>query len=51
MFDKRLPKGQSKMGNPEKLATMGTQCKTKTNKTKNTAPYMLDTTIQKQNNK
>jgi hypothetical protein len=34
------------MANPEKLATLGTQItRRKTNKTKNTTQYMLDTTI------
>ena len=36
------------MANPEKLATLGTQItRRKTNKTKNTTQYMLDTTIHK----
>ena len=42
----RIPKGQSKMVNPDKLATYGTQDEDKQNK--NTAQYMLDTTIHKQ---
>ena len=41
----RIPKGQSKNDNPEKLTTR--QRKTKQNK--NTIQYVLDTTIQKQN--
>ena len=39
----RISKGQSKMNNPEKLATQGTQDKEKQNK--NIAQYVLDTTI------
>jgi hypothetical protein len=42
----RILKGQSKMDNPEKLATQGTQNKEKQNK--NTSQYVLDTTIRKQ---
>ena len=38
--------GQSKMDNPEKLATLGTQDEDKQNK--NTRKYVLDTTIRKQ---
>jgi hypothetical protein len=42
-------KGQSKMDNPEKLATLGTQRhKTTKNKAKITTQYVLDTTIRKQ---
>jgi len=42
------PKEQSNMDNPEKLATRGyIRHKTKTNKTKNTIQYVLDTTIHK----
>ena len=40
---KRIPKGQSKMYNPEKLATQGAQDEEKQNK--NTTQYMLDTTM------
>jgi hypothetical protein len=36
------------MDNPEKLATGHTRYKTKTNKTKNTTQYVLDTTTGKQ---
>ena len=39
-----MPKGESKMDNPEKLATYGTQDEAKQNKTQ----YLLDTTIRKQ---
>jgi len=39
----RIPKCQSKMDNPEKLATQGTQDDEKQNK--NTTQYALDTTI------
>ena len=39
-------KGQSKMDNTEKSATLGTQDKDKPNK--NTIQYVLDTTICKQ---
>ena len=48
MINKRqtIPKGQSKMDNPEKLATYGTQDEDKQNK--NTTQYVLDTTIHKQ---
>ena len=42
----RIPKGQSRMANPEKLGTQGTQDKDKQNK--NTTHYVLDTTIWKQ---
>ena len=42
----RIPKGQSKMDNPEKLATYGTQYKEK--QSKKTTQYVLDTTILKQ---
>ena len=41
----RIPKGQSKMDNPEKLATYGTQDQEKQNK--NTTQYVLDTTMHK----
>ena len=41
---KRIPKGQSKMDNPEKLATEGTQDEEKHNK--NTTQYVLNTTIE-----
>ena len=37
----RIPKGQSKHGNPERLSTQGTQAK-------NTTQYVLDTTMRKQ---
>ena len=43
----RIPKGQSKMDNPEKMATQGTQDEDKENKS--TTQYVLDTTIRKQN--
>ena len=42
----RIPKGQSKMDNPEKLATQGTQDEKKQNK--NTTQYVLHITIRKQ---
>jgi hypothetical protein len=42
----RIPKGQAKMDNPEKLATECTQDEEKQNK--NTTQYVLDTTICKQ---
>ena len=42
----RISKGQSKMNNPEKLATYGTQDEDQHNK--NTTQYVLDTTIRKQ---
>jgi hypothetical protein len=45
----RIPKEQSKMDNPEKLATYGTQDEEKQNK--NTTQYVLDTTISKQTQK
>ena len=45
----RIPKGQSKMDNPGKLATQRTQDEDKQNK--NTAQYVLDTTIHKQTQK
>ena len=38
--------GQSKMDNPEKLATYGTQDEEKQNK--NATQYVLETTIRKQ---
>jgi hypothetical protein len=39
-------KGQSKMSNPEKLATYGTQDEEK--QSNNTTQYVLDTAIRKQ---
>ena len=42
----RIPKGQSKMDNPEKLTTRGTQDEEKQNK--NTTQCVLETTIRKQ---
>ena len=42
----RIPKGQSNMDNPEKLATYGTQDEEKQNK--HTTQYVLNTTIRKQ---
>ena len=42
----RIPKGQSKMNNSEKLATQGTLDKDKQNK--NTTEYVLDITTRKQ---
>ena len=39
----RIPKGQSKMDNPENLTTQGTQDEEKQNK--NITQYVLDTTI------
>ena len=42
----RILKGQSKMDNPEKLATKGSQDEDKQNK--NTTHYVLETTIRKQ---
>ena len=44
---KRIPKGKSKMENPEKLTTQGTQDEEKQNK--NTTQHVLDTTIRKSN--
>ena len=41
-----MPNGQSKMNNPEKLATQGTQDEDEQNK--NITQYVLDTTIRKQ---
>jgi len=41
----RIPKGQSKMDNPEKLATQGIQ--DEENQHKNSTQYVLDTTIRK----
>ena len=41
-----IPKGQSKMDNPEKLARQGTQDEDK--QIKNTTQYVLDTTMRKQ---
>ena len=38
-----MPNGQSKMNNPEKLATQGTQDEDKQNK--NITQYVLDTTM------
>ena len=43
---KIILKRQSKMDNPEKLATQGTQDKEK--QSKNTTQYVLDTTMRKQ---
>ena len=43
---RRIPKGQSKMSNPEKLTTQATQDKDKQNI--NSTQYVLDTSIQKQ---
>ena len=40
---KKILKGQSKMNNPKKLATNGTQ-----DENKNTTQYVLDSTIRKQ---
>ena len=40
------PKGQSRMDNPEKLSTLGTQDEDK--QQRNTTQYVLDTTIHKQ---
>ena len=42
----RIPKAQSKVDNPDKLATQGTQDEDKQNK--NTTQCVLDTTILKQ---
>ena len=42
----RIQKGQSKMDNSEKLATLSTQTTDKQNKI--TTEYVLDTTIRKQ---
>ena len=42
----RKPKGQSKMDNPEKSATQGTEDEDKQNK--NTTQYVLDKTIRMQ---
>ena len=41
----RIQEGQSKMDNPEKLATQSTQDEDKQNKS--TTQYVLDTTIRK----
>jgi hypothetical protein len=41
-----IPKGQSKLNNPEKLASYGTQDVEKQNK--NTTQYVSDTTMRKQ---
>ena len=43
----RIPKDQSKMDNPEKPTTQGTQDEDKQTK-QNTTQYMLDTTMRKQ---
>ena len=42
----RIPKGQSKMDNPEKPATQGTQGEDK--QYNNKTLYVLDTTVRKQ---
>ena len=42
----RIPKGKSKMDNPEKLATQGTQDEEKQNK--NTTQYVLNPNMCKQ---
>jgi hypothetical protein len=42
----RIPKGQSKKDNPERLAAYGTQNEEKQNK--KTTQYVLDTTMRKQ---
>ena len=42
----KIPKGQSNMDNPEKLATQGAQDEEKQHK--NTTQYVLDTTVRKQ---
>ena len=42
----RIPKGQTKMDNPEKLATQGTQDKEK--QSKNTTQYELNITLHKE---
>ena len=42
----RIPKGQSKKDNPEKLATQGAQDGEKQNK--NTTQYVLDSAMRKQ---
>ena len=42
----RIPKGQSNMDNPDKLATLGSQVEEKQNTS--TTQYQLDTTIRKQ---
>ena len=42
----RIPKGQSKMDTPEKLATQGTQEEDKQNK--HSTQYVLETTVRKQ---
>ena len=41
----RIPKGKSKIDNPEKMAIYGTQGEDKQNK--HTTQYMLDTTMYK----
>ena len=45
----RKPKGQTKMDNPEKLATQGTQDEDK--QSKDTTQYVLNTAIRKQTQK
>ena len=40
--------GQSKKGNPEELATKGTQDEEKQNKSKKITQYVLNTAIRKQ---
>jgi len=45
-LEHNTPKGQSKMDNPEKLATCGAQDEDK--QKKNTTQYVLNTTIHKQ---
>ena len=44
--DREYRKGQSEMGNPEKLTTQGTQDEEIQNK--GTTQYVLDTTVHKQ---
>ena len=41
----RIPKGQSKMDNPQKLATQCTQDEKTKTKTENTTQYVFDTNI------
>jgi hypothetical protein len=42
---KRILNGQTRMGNPEKLAILGTQETKRRQGKKNTTQYVLDTTI------
>ena len=44
-----ISKWKSRMDNPEKLATCGTQDKTETKQKQNTTQYVFDTTMHKAN--